>query len=76
MAREMDIFHYSLSPSPQQYGPHTKTSAQRKRKRKRRKRAGKTISYDVESKEKIKEEAKNVCARPHSGLRPFCSTQL
>jgi hypothetical protein len=72
MAKEMDMLPYSLSPSLQQRGPHTKTSAQRKRKEKRRKRAGKTISCDVERSEKlIKEKAKDVCARPHSGIRLF-----
>ncbi len=36
----------------------------------RRKRAGKFISCTVGSGEKIiKEEAENVCARPHSGIR-------
>jgi hypothetical protein len=63
---------FSLPPSPQQHGSHTKTSAQRKRKGKRRKRAGKTISWDVESGEKlINEVAKGVGARPHSGIRLF-----
>ncbi len=37
---------------------------------KRRKKTGKTISWDVGSGEKvIKEEAKDACARPHSGIR-------
>ncbi len=55
---------YSLSPFPPQRGSHTKTSAQKKQNRKRRKGAGKTVSYNVESGEKvIKEEANEVCAR-------------
>ncbi len=63
---------YILSPSPQQHGSHTKTSAQREWKGKRRKRAGKTVSCNMECGEKIiKEEAKDVCARPQSGIRPF-----
>ena len=65
----MDMLPYSLSPSPQQCGSRTKISAQRKRKGNRRKRIGKTVSCDVRSGEKlIKEEAKDVCARPHSGI--------
>jgi hypothetical protein len=69
----MDMLPYSSpSPSPQQRGSCTKTSAQRKRKGKRRKRTGKTVSFDVGSGEKlIKEEAKDACARPHSGIRLF-----
>jgi hypothetical protein len=67
----------SPSPSPQQHGSHTKTSAQRKRKGKRRKRTGKTVSFDVGSGEKlIKEEAKDACARPHSGIRLFVINEV
>ncbi len=71
--QEMDMSPYSSpSPSPQQRGSRTKASAQRKRKGKRKKRTGKTISFDVGSGEKlIKEEAKEACARPHSGIRLF-----
>jgi hypothetical protein len=69
--QEMDMSPYSsLSPSPQQCGSCTKTSAQRKQKGKRRKRTGKTVSFNVGSDEKlIKEEAEDACARPHSGIR-------
>jgi hypothetical protein len=69
----MDMSRYSsLSLSPQQHRSCTKTSAQRKRKRKRRKRTRKTVSFDVGSGEKfIKEEAKDACVRPHSGIRLF-----
>jgi hypothetical protein len=63
--QEMDMLPYSSpSPSPQQPGSHTKTSAQRERKGKRRKGPGKTVSCNVKSSDKlIKEEAKDVCAR-------------
>jgi hypothetical protein len=49
--QEMDISPYSFpSPSPQQHGSCTKTSAQRKQQKgKRRKRTGKTISFDAGS---------------------------
>ncbi len=69
--QEIDMLPYSsLSPSPQQGRSCTKTSAQRIWKVKRRKRTGKTVSRDVGSGEKvIKEEAKDACARPHSGIR-------
>ncbi len=68
---------YSLSPSPQQHGSHTKTSAQKEQKGKRKKRAGTTVSCNVESSEKlIKEEAKHVCARPHSGIRLFVTNEV
>ncbi len=69
--------YFSLSPSPQQHGSRTKTSAQRKWKGKRRKRTGKTASFDVESGEKlIKEEAKDACARPHSFSRLFVINEV
>jgi hypothetical protein len=72
MKKEIHMVPYSLSPSPQQRGSHTKTSSQRKRKGKRRKGSGKTVSCNVESSDKlIKEEAKDTCARPHSGIRLF-----
>ncbi len=72
MAKEMDMSPYSLSPSPQQRGSHTNASAQRKQKGKRMKRAGKTVSCNAKSGDKlIKEEAEDVCARPHSGIRLF-----
>jgi hypothetical protein len=76
--QEMDMSPYSSpSPSPQQRGSRTKTSAQRKQKEKRRKRTGKTISLDVGSGEKlIKEEAKDGCARPHSGIRLFVINEV
>ena len=74
----MDMLPYSsLSPSPQQHGSCTKTSAQRKQKGKRRKRTGKTVSPDVGSGEKlIKEEAKDGCARRHSGIRLFMINEV
>ncbi len=71
-AKEMDMLPSPLSLSPQQCGSRTKTSAQRKWKGKRRKRTGKTVSCNVGSGEKlIKEEAKDACARPHSGIRLY-----
>jgi hypothetical protein len=77
MANEMDMLPCSLSPTSQQRRSHTKTSARRERKVKRRKRAEKTISCNVESNEKlIKEEAKDVCARPHSGIRLFTINEV
>jgi hypothetical protein len=74
----MDMSPYSSpSPSPQQHGSCTKTSAQRKQKGKRRKRTGKTINCDVGSGEKlIKEEAKDPCARPHSGIRLYVINEV
>ena len=74
----MDMSPYSSpSPSPQQRGSCTKTSAQRKWKWKRRKRTGKTISFNAGSGEKlIKEEAKDACARPHSGIRLFVINEV
>jgi hypothetical protein len=76
--QEMDMLPYSSpSPSPQQRGSRTKTSAHRKQKGERRKRTGKTVSFDVESGEKlIKEEAKDACARPHSGIRLFVINEV
>jgi hypothetical protein len=59
-----------LPPPPTAWVSGTKSSAQRKRRNKRSKRAGTFISCAVGSGEKIiKEEAKNACARPHSGIR-------
>jgi hypothetical protein len=67
----------SPSPSPQQCGSHTKTSALRNQKGERRKGPGKTVSCNVESGDKlIKEEAKDVCARPHSGIRLFVINEV
>ncbi len=72
IAKEIHMAPYSLSPSPQQRRSHTKTSAQRKWKGRRRKGPGKTVSCNVESGNKsIKEEAKDVYARPHIGIRLF-----
>jgi hypothetical protein len=49
----------------------------KKWKGKRRKRTGKTVSFDVVSGEKlIKEEAKEACARPHSGIRHFLINEV
>ncbi len=78
LGQEMDMLAYSsLSPSPQQRGPRTKTSAQRKWKGKRRKRTGKTISFDVGNDKKlIKEEAGDACARPYSGIRLFVFNEV
>jgi hypothetical protein len=77
MAKKMDMLPYSSSPSPQQRGSHTKTSAQSEWKGTRRKRAGRTVSCDVESGEKlIKEETKDMCARPHSGIRLFVINEV
>ncbi len=68
---------YFSSPSPKQCGSHTKTSAQREQRGKRRKRAGKSISCDVGNGEKsIEEEAEDVCARPHSGIRLFVINEV
>jgi hypothetical protein len=76
--QEMDMLPYSSpSPSPQQRGSCTKTSAQRKQKGKRRKKTGKTISFDAGSGEKlIKDEAEDTCARPHSGIRLFMINEV
>ena len=61
---------YSLSLPPTAWVSGTKSSAQRKRRKKRSKRAGTFISCTVGSGDKIiKEDAKNACARPHSGIR-------
>ncbi len=74
----MDMLPYSSpSPSPQQHGSHTKTSAQRKQKEKKRKTTRKTVSFDVGIGEKlIKEEAKDACTRPHSGIRLFVINEV
>jgi hypothetical protein len=76
--QEMDILpNFSPSPSPQQRGSCTKTFAQKKLKGKRRTRKGKTVSFDVGRGEKlIKEEAKDVCAMPHSGIRLFVINEV
>jgi hypothetical protein len=67
---EMDMLPYSLSPPPTAWVSGTKSSAQRKQRKTRSKRAGTFISCAVGSGEKIiEEEAKNACARPHSGIR-------
>ena len=56
--------------SPTAWVSGTKRSAQRKWRKKRSERARTFISCAMESGEKIiKEEAKNACARPHSGIR-------
>jgi hypothetical protein len=69
-AQEMDMLPYSLSLPPKAWVSGTKSSAQRKRRKTRSKRAGTFISCTVGSGEKIiEEEAKNTCARPHSGIR-------
>jgi hypothetical protein len=76
-AKEMDMLLSSPSPSPQQRGFCTKTSAQRKWKGERRKRTGKTVSCNVGSGEKlIKEEAKDECARPHGGIRFYVISEV
>ena len=67
--KEMNMSSYTPSPSPQQCESCTKTSAQRKQSRTRREKTGKSISCNVGSGEKLIEEAENVCARPHSGIR-------
>jgi hypothetical protein len=76
--QEMDMLPYSSqSPSPQQRRSRTKTSAQRKWKGEMRKKTGKTISFNAGSGEKlIKEEAKDACARPHSGIRLFVINEV
>jgi len=69
-AQEMDMLHYSLSLPPTAWVFGTKSSAQRKQRKTRSKRAGTFISCAVGSGVKIiQEEAKNVCAMPHSGIR-------
>ncbi len=76
-AKEMDVLPSFPSPSPQQHRSHTNTSAQRKWKGKRRKRTRKTVSCDVGSDKKlIKEEAKDACARPHSGIRLYVINEV
>jgi hypothetical protein len=75
-AKEMDM-PSSPSPSPHQHGSCTKTSAQRKWKGKRGKRTGITVSCNVGSGEKLmKEEAKDACARPHSGIRLYVINEV
>ncbi len=69
-AQEMDTLLYSLSLPPTAWVSGTKSSAQMKRSKTRSERAEKFISYAVGRGEKIiEEEAKNTCARPHSGIR-------
>jgi hypothetical protein len=69
-AQEMNMLPYSLSLPPTAWVSGTKSSAQIKRRKTRSKRAGTFISCVVGSGEKIiEEEAKNACARPHSGIR-------
>jgi len=69
-AQEMDMSPYSLSLSATAWVSGTKSSALRKRRKKRSERAGIFTSCAVGSGEKIiKEEAKNACARPRSGIR-------
>jgi hypothetical protein len=66
----MDILPYSLSLPPTAWVSGTESSAQRKQRKTRSKRAGTFISCTAGSGEKIiKEEAKNVCTRLHSGTR-------
>ncbi len=74
----MDMLPYSSpSCSLQQRGSRTKISAQRKQKGKRRKRTGKITGFDVGSGEKlIKEQAKDACARLHSGIRLFVINEV
>jgi hypothetical protein len=68
--QEMDMSPYSLSLPPTAWVSGTKSSAQKKRRKTRSKRAGIFISCAVGSDATIiKEEAKNECARPHSGIR-------
>ena len=65
-----DMSPYSLSLPPTAWVSGTKSSAQKKRRKTRSKRAGTFISCAMGSGEKIiEEEAKNECARPHSGIR-------
>jgi hypothetical protein len=66
----MDMLLYPPSLPPTAWVSCTKNSAKRKQRKTRRKRAGKFISCTVGSGEKlVKEEAKNACARPDSGIR-------
>jgi hypothetical protein len=66
----MDMLPYSLSLPPTAWVSGTKSSAQRKRRKISSKRAGTFISCAMGSGETIiEEEAKNACARPHSGIR-------
>jgi hypothetical protein len=66
----MDMLPYSLSLPQTAWVSGTKSSAQRKQRKMRNKRAGTFIGCAVGSGEKIiVEEAKNPCARPHSGIR-------
>ncbi len=61
-----------LTPSPPKtaWVSGTESSAQRKQRKTRSKRAGTFICCAVGSGDKIfEEEAKNACARPHSGIR-------
>jgi hypothetical protein len=76
-AQEMDMSPYSLSLPTTAWVSGTKSSAQRKRRKTRSKRAGTFISCAVGSGEKIiEEEAKNKCARPHSGIRLSVITKV
>jgi len=69
-AQEMDMSPYPLSLPPTAWVSGTKSSDQRKRRKMRSKRAGTFICLSVGSGENIiVEEAKNECARPHSGIR-------
>ena len=69
-AQKMDMSPYSLYLPPPAWVSGTKSSAQKKRRKTRSKRAGIFISCAVGSGETIiKEEAKNECTRPHSGIR-------
>ncbi len=68
--QEMDMLLYSLSLPPTARVSGTESSAQRKRKKTRSKRAGTFINCAMgRGKKIIEEEAKNPCARPHSGIR-------
>jgi len=68
--QEMDMSPYSLSLPPTAWVSGTKSSAQKKRRKTRSKRAGIFISCAMGCGETIiEEEAKNECARPHSGIR-------
>jgi hypothetical protein len=66
----MDMLPYSLSLPPTAWVSGTESSSQSKPRKTRSKRAGTFTSCAAGSGEKIiKEEAKNVCERPHSGIR-------
>jgi hypothetical protein len=68
--KEMDMLLYPPSLTPTSWVSHTENSVQRNRRKMRRERAGKFINCTMGSGEKlIQKEAKNVCARPHSGIR-------